>query len=246
VAANKSSAGAELESTTPGVPKKVAKRLPQGSLQLQFAGELVLVRNPTRALAGLFRRYEALFEAFANMPRPERAINYRFLSALMLTSHAKKCASTDERKRLFEMKNAIFLSLANDRETRRKLAFRYLISKKFRVIEFCTGCRSKNTLSELPQHQWKHCKNCKVDRNFYNVVSMHHIFNEGSATLFLSNDLIPEIKGLQMNKKGRLDEVTEEALFQRYHYNIGNLDAISLTSVLAWHDKLMATPIPQS
>ena len=46
--------------------KKQAKRLPQGSLKLQFAGELVLVRNPTRDLAGLFRRYEALFEAFLN------------------------------------------------------------------------------------------------------------------------------------------------------------------------------------
>jgi hypothetical protein len=246
VVANKSSAVADIESTEPTAPNKAAKRLPQGSLHLQFAGELVLVRNPTRALAGLFRRYEALFEAFANMARPERAINYRFLSALMLTSHAKKCASIDERKRLFDMKNAIFLNLANDRETRRKLAFRYLTSKKFRVVEFCADCRTKNTGSELPQHQWKHCKYCKVDRNFYNVVSMHHKFEEGSATLFLSNDRIPEIKGLQITKKGRLDDITEEALFQRYHYNIGNLDAISLASVLAWHDKLMATPIPQS
>ena len=41
------------ESTAP----KTAKRLPRGCLKLQFAGELVLVRNYMRDLAGLFRRY---------------------------------------------------------------------------------------------------------------------------------------------------------------------------------------------
>jgi len=246
VTGEKVSAAANLQPSEAETAKKVAKRVPQGSLKLQFAGELVLIRNPTRDLAGLFRRYEALFEAFANMDRPERAINYRFLSALMLTSHAKKCPSIDERKKLFDRKNAVFLSLANDRETRRKLAFRYLTSKNFRVVAFCATCSAANTEAGLARHQWKFCKSCTIDRNFYNVASMHHKFSDGTATLFLSNDLIPEIKGLQLSKKGRLDEVTEEAVFQRYHYNIRNLDAIDLKSVLAWHDKLMATPIPHS
>ena len=223
------------ESTAP----KPAKRLPRGSLKLQFAGELVLVRNAMRDLAGLFRRYEALFESFANMERPERIINYRFLNALMLTSHAKKSESPEERKHLFDLKNKLFLSMANDRELRRKLAFKYLVSKHFRVTEFCAECTAKNTADGTKRHLWKFCKSCKIDRNFYNVVSMHHKFNDGSATLFLSNDLMPELKGLQITKKGKLEEVEEEAQFQRYHYNVRNLDAVDLSSVLEWNKRLL-------
>jgi len=220
--------------------RKPAKRLPRESLKLQFAGELVLVRNSHRELSGLFRRYEALFEAFANMEKAERIINYRFLNALMLTSHAKKSETVDERKKLFDLKNQLFLSMANDRELRRKLAFKYLVSKHFRVTEFCETCTERNTAEGIKRHQWKFCKNCKIDRNFYNVVSMHHKFNDGSATLFLSNDLMGELKGLQITRKGKLEEVTEEAMFQRYHYNVRNLDAIELKSVLDWNKRLLA------
>ena len=218
-----------------------AKRLPPGSLKLQFAGELVLVRNTLKDLAGLFRRYEALFEAFANMDRSERIINYRFLNGLMLTSYAKKTSSIEERKYLFDLKNKLYLSLANDRELRRKLAFKYLVSKQFRVVEFCPTCTQKNTEGGVKRHLWKFCKQCVIDRNFFNVMSMHHKFDQGSATLFLSNDLILELKGLQVTKKGKLEEVKEEALFQRYHYNVQNLDAIDLKSVLEWNKKLLAT-----
>jgi hypothetical protein len=228
------------QSDTDQDERKPAKRLPRESLKLQFAGELVLVRNTHRELAGLFRRYEALFEAFANMERPERIINYRFMNALMLTSHAKKVESVEDRKKLFDLKNQLFLSMANDRELRRKLAFKYLVSKHFRVTEFCSSCTQKNTAEGIKRHQWKFCKNCKIDRNFYNVLSMHHKFDDGSATLFLSNDLMPEIKGLQVTRKGKLEEVTEEALFQRYHYNVRNLDAFELKSVLDWNKRLLA------
>src|SRR3954447_22911135 len=72
------------EATSEAEDKKAPKRVPQNTLKLQFAGELVLVKNPLRDLSGLFRRYEALFETFANMERHERLINYKFLNALML------------------------------------------------------------------------------------------------------------------------------------------------------------------
>lgn len=238
-----SAAAADAEASQALQPetKKAPKRLPQGLLKLQFAGELVLVRNPNRDLSGLFRRYEALFEAFANMERPERLLNYKFLNALMLTSHAKKAPSVEDKKRLFDMKNRIFLNVANDREARRKVAFKYLVSKNFRVTDFCAECVKRNTEAGLKRHNWKFCKSCKIDRNFYNVLSMHHKFKDGSSTLFISNDLIDQVKGLQVKKKGKLEEVTEEALFQRYHYNVRNLDAFDLKSVLEWHNKLMAT-----
>lgn len=232
---------AEADEADGSGDKRTPKRLPQGSLKLQFAGELVLVRNPQRDLSGLFRRYEALFEAFANMDRSERLINYKFINALMLTSHAKKSATVEEKKKLFDMKNKLYVQLANDREVRRKLAFKYLVSKNFRVTDFCAECVKRNTEADIKRHNWKFCKACKIDRNFYNVLSMHHKFKDGSATLFLSNDLLPEVKGLQIKKKGKLEEVKEEALFQRYHYNVRNLDAFDLKSVLDWHAKLAAT-----
>jgi hypothetical protein len=222
---------------------KPPKRVPQNTLRLQFAGELVLVKNPLRDLSGLFRRYEALFEAFANMERHERLINYTFLNALMLTSHAKKAATVEQKKKLFDMKNNLFLRLANDRETRKKLAFKYLVSKNFRVVEFCKDCVQRNTEAGLKRHNWKFCKSCKLDRNFYNVLSMHHKFKDGAATLFLSNDLIPQVKGLQIKKKGKLEETKEEAQFLRYHYNVRNLDAFDLKSVTDWHDKLVKTTL---
>lgn len=220
---------------------KALKRIPSGSLKLQFAGELVLVRNPDRDLSGLFRRYEALLEAFANMEKIERLINYKFLAGLVLTSHAKKAATIEDKKQLFDMKNALYLKMANTPDTRRKLAFKYCVSKNFRVTEFCAECTKRNEEQEIKRHNWKFCKNCKVDRNFYNVLSMHHKFNSGSATLFLSNDLIEQVKGLQIKKKGKLEETKEEALFQRYHYNVRNLDAFDLKSVMDWHKRLMAT-----
>lgn len=218
---------------------KPPKRVPPNLLKLQFAGELVLIRNPDRDLSGLFRRYEALFEAFANMDRGERVVNYKFINALMLTSHAKKAGDIEQKKQLFDLKNALFLSLANDRETRKKLAFKYCVSKNFRVTEFCNECIARNEEQGIKRHNWKFCKACKIDRNFYNVLSMHHKFTSGSATLFLSNDLIEQVKGLQIKKKGKLEDTKEEATFQRYHYNVRNLDAFDLQSVLDWHKRLL-------
>lgn len=240
--AGKDTSNAET-ATADGKPK-TPKRVPQNTLRLQFAGELVLVKNPNRSLAGLFRRYEALFEAFANMERAERLINYRFLNALMLTSHAKKASTVEQKKSLFDLKNGLFVAMANERETRKKLAFKYLVSKNFRVVEFCAKCTERNEQEGTKRHAWKFCKECKIDRNFYNVLSMHHKFGEGAATLFLSNDLIPQIKGLNITKKGKLEEVTEEAIFQRYHYNVRNLDAFDLASVLEWHKRLLAQSRP--
>jgi hypothetical protein len=229
-------------STTPDATdgSKAKKRVPQGSLKLQFAGGLVLVRKPLDEFSGLFRRYQEAFEAFANMDPVERLINYRFINALMLTSHAKKATKIEEKKRLFDLKNQLFLTLANDRETRKKLAFMYLVSKNFRVTEFCPACMERNTAEGLSRHHWKFCEQCKIDRNFFNVLSMHHKFDQGAATLFLSHEHIPQVKGLQIKKKGKLDDIAEEAIYKRYHYNVRNLDAFDLKSVIEWQQKLVA------
>ncbi len=214
-------------------------RIPKGSLKLQFAGELVLVRCPDRDLSGIFRRYAALLEAFANLEKSERILNYKFLNALTLTSHAKKAEKPHEKKKLFDLKNEIYLSIANSMESRRKVAFRYLTAKKFRVTKFCEDCCKRNTDEGLKRHAWKFCKECEIDNDFYNVLSMHHKFDNGFATLFLSNDLIPKLKNINLNNKGKLEDTKEEAVFQHYHYNVKNLDVFDLETVLEWTDKLL-------
>jgi hypothetical protein len=218
---------------------KGPKRIPASSLKFQFAGDMVMVRNPDRNLSGLFRRYEALLEMLANMDREERLLNYRFMIGLILTSHAKKVEKLEDKKRLFDMKNKMFIRIANDRSARKFLAFKYLVSKNFRVIDFCESCVKTNTDAGNKRHNWKFCDKCKLDRDFYNVLSMHHKFKDGYMTLYLSNDLIEQIKGLNVKRKGKLEDTKEEASFERYHYNVRNLDAFDLETTLTWYEKLI-------
>jgi hypothetical protein len=215
------------------------KRVPKGVIQLQFAGDLVLARCPERELAGLFRRYEAIFEAFANMARDERLINYKFLNALMLTSHAKKLTDQAQKRALFDKKNELFLDIVSNVEQRKRVAFKYLTSKNFRVLEFCKECTKKNEAEQLKKHDWKFCKDCKVDRNFYNVLSMYHRYEGGSACMFLSNDLIAKLPVKSFKHSGKLEDVEEEARFKNYVYSVKNLDSIDLKSVLEMHKKIL-------
>ena len=229
----------QSDSKAEAADDKMPKRLPPSSVRLQIAGDMALVRCPDRSLVGLFRRYEALFEAYANMNREERLLNYKMICALILTSHAKKTTDVPIRKTMFDLKNDLYLDIANDRDSRRKVAFRYLVSRNFRVIKFCDSCTKKNTEAELKRHQWKFCERCEVDRSFYNVLSMHHKFAEGSATLFLSHDLVDKIRGFKVKHKGKLEGIKEEANYQRYIYNVRNLDAINLDDTLKWYAKLL-------
>lgn len=214
------------------------KKIPAGSIKLQMAGDLLFARCADRELSQLFKRYEALLESLANMDRDERTLNYKFFLGLVLTSHAKKTQTVEERKAIFDLKNEIYFNIANSRETRRKVGFRYLASKNFRVLKFCEKCEASNKKEDRPRHKWKFCENCEVDRKFYNVLQMSHHFDHGTMTLFLSNDLIHKIPGLKMNHKGKLDGAKEEGKFEKFHYNVRNLDVFDIDSVKAVFKKL--------
>jgi len=221
------------------------KRIPVGAIKLQFAGELILPRSPGVEFGGLFRRYESLFEALANMERTERLVAYRMLNGLMLTSYAKKAKEVEEKKKLFDLKNSVFLSLVNAPAIRRKLTLKYLASKNFRVLKFCDECTKKNTEAKLEQRQWKFCKKCQVDKNFYNVLSINLPFKDGQLSLFLSNDLIPKVQALIVPKlpKSKLEDAEEQAQYLKFQYNVRNLDAFALDSVMEMHKKVMAAKL---
>ena len=219
--------------------KSNLKRMPVGSVSLAFAGELILPKCDDKELSGLFKRYQVLFEHFANMDKEERILNYRMLCGLILTSHAKKIKSPEQKKTLFDLKNELYLSIANHMKLRRKVAFRYLVSKNFCVVAYCSSCTKRQEKENVPRHEWKYCKNCKVDRSFYNVLSMYHKFTKGYGCMFLSNDQMPQIKGIKVKQKGKLDGAMEEARYDKYQYNVRNLDAIALESALKMFKKVL-------
>lgn len=229
--------GRILSATEEATSKK--RKLEPGSIRLQMVGDLMMARPTNSEDASLFRKYEALLEKLANFDKEERLLDYKLLVALMITGHAKKTQDIDERKRLFDLKNQIYFDIANNLNSRKRVAFWYLTSKNFRVTDFCKKCEESNTKQNLPRHQWKFCRDCKLDRKFYNVLSMHHKFPDGGITIFLSNDLITKIKNLRVANKAKLDNQEEGAKYTKYIYNAKSLSVFDLDSVLAAHKKLL-------
>ena len=232
--------------TSAGGDSKKPKRVASGTLKLQFAGDLILVKNAQKSLGGLFKRYAALFETLANLPKEERGLAYKVFTGLMLTSHAKKAPKAETRRELFELKNQLFLSIANDRALRRKVEFKYLVSKNFRVVKYCESCQKTNAETGTEKHKWKYCKQCDVDHNFYNLLSMETRFPQGFARIFISNDQIVKLEHFRLPRRVSVDTLKEEAIIDQFHYNTRNLDAIELDSVMTLHKKLMTQPAAPS
>lgn len=219
--------------------EKLPKRLPKESIKLQFAGSLILAQCPDPKYLGLFRRFSALLESFANMDATERTLNYKFLNALMFTAHAKKTDDPKKRKELFDKKNEIILDILKNKEQNRKIAYKYLKSSNFLVTDYCEKCSAENAKNEKQRHSWKFCKNCKVDRSFYNIISIFHKFKEGSACIFLSNEFLDQVPVKHFKNKGKLADHKEEILFDKYHYTVKNLDAFKLDSVYKMFEKII-------
>lgn len=233
--------GHSTKSENPPIDNKRPKKVAAGSLKLQFAGDLILVKNPNKSVVGLFKRYAALFETLANLPKEQRGLVYKIMTGLMLTSHARKANTSEDRRKLFDQKNMIFLSIVNDRSLRRQLEFKYLVNKNFRVLKYCDRCQELNTISGVDKHKWKYCKACDVDHNFYNLLSMETRFPSGLARLFISNDQITKINYFKLPAKIKSDLIKEEAVINQFHYNTRNLDAINLDSVNQLFQKVMST-----
>ncbi len=218
-------------------PKKIAP----GSVRLQFAGDMVLAKRPDPKVSGLFQRFDHLFEFLANQNRTERLLIYKMLNGLMLTSHARKAPVAVLKQQLFELKNEIYLNIANNPSLRRFLKFHYLTSKQRLVLEFCSDCTVKNTTAELEKFKWTSCKSCKVDTNFFNVLCMQHEFKDGSFRLFISHEHMEKVHDLKILKKEKIAGIKEEGVYKKYHYNTQTLDAFDLDSVLKLHQKLIGS-----
>lgn len=226
--------------TAEGDEKARFKKMPPESVAVMFAGDLMLARCKDRAFKGFFRRFEILLESFANMEKQERLLNYRFFIALALTAHARRAESEEEKKELFEKKNQLFLDIANNRHSRKQVGLKYLVSPQVLIIENCPKCLKENEESGAPLHKRKHCKDCKVDSDFFNLLSMMHKFEGGSVSIFISQDRIHQVKHAQTANKGKRDDVAEELRFRNISYNPKNLNVLEKKGILKAYDKLLS------
>ena len=221
---------------------KPPKRIPKGIVKLQFAGDIIVPVLPNIKYVGLFKRYEALFENCVGLNKSERNLQYKFILALILTSYAKKTDNPEQRKEIFDLKNKTYLDICSVNEHRRFLSFKYLQSKNFRVLKFCDDCTKKNTEEGREKHSWKFCNNCDVDRNFYNVMCLHHRFQSGFYSVFISNELVEKIPFRIKNlKKGKLEDVQECGKFDKYQYNSKNMDVFQWKSVQKVAEKILSS-----
>ncbi|MFY7929553.1 MAG: hypothetical protein ACOVS5_11845, partial [Oligoflexus sp.] len=56
-------------------------------------------------------------------------------------------------------------------------------------------------------------------------------FENGTMALYLSNDLVHLVENLKVTQKGKLENAKEEGRFDKFHYNVKNLDIFTLDSV---------------
>ncbi|MGE0172902.1 MAG: hypothetical protein AB7T49_08960 [Oligoflexales bacterium] len=217
-------------------------KIPLGTAHLKMAGDLLLGQIKDKALHPFFKKYQLLLEHLANTQPEERLTVYHYFLALILTSHARRSEDLEEKRRLFDLKNELFFHIVNNINLRKKLGLKYLVTKNFRVTEFCATCQENNKTQNLQRHQWKFCQNCKIDRKFFNVLCMTYKFNEGLAHLFLSNDLIDKVKNLPNVKRDKLENFTETLTWKKYKYPSKSLYIFDLTDAQAIHPKLLAKP----
>lgn len=187
-------------------------------LNIMVAGDLVLVKNQDPVMQKRSLKYQELFELYANMGKAERLVTYTMTSALMLTGLARRTADADTRKAIFDKKNLLLVNLLEQHELRRLCGMKYLKSRNFKVTKYCENCEKANLEAALPRFKWKFCKQCSVDRSYYNVVSVHHRFPDGFLTVYLGQQALGMVKGLKIKAVDQLEKFEEEGRFKRYLY----------------------------
>ncbi len=216
---------------------KQIKKIPADSLPLIFAGDLVMSKCPNKDWSGLFKRYGFILEHLANEDKTTRNIKYKIITALALGSHAKHTEDADERKHLYDLKNDLFFSLVSNKELEDQFKIRYLATNRFLVTKFCDSSKEENS-GITEKWKWKHCKNCEVDRNFFNVYALNYRSKGFAACLFASNDQKSRFEKANF-KKDKLEKYAEEILIGNYTYNSKNMSAFELKGLLELNSKLI-------
>jgi hypothetical protein len=202
------------------------------SIKMQVFGDMIKLTKKSNIEGIAFRKFDVLATSWVALPKPERLLLYRFLCGVVITAHAKRTENLSQRTSLYALKNKLYLSIANDFESRKVLNFRLLVSPRFRVLEYCNKCVEENTLKNVPKRRWSFCEKCTVDKDYYNILSMFHKFKFGGASLFLGNELMNHVKGLKVLKRAKFSEIGEEIRFQKYAFNSASCISIDIDSAV--------------
>lgn len=222
-----------------GLAEKLKAKPPAECLRMDLFGDLMKFskKNPTIFLP--LRKFEVISEALVSWEREERILIYKFLCGLIITAHARRTNDVDKRKKIFEVKNRLYFSIANNLSLRRVLNFRFCVSKRFKVISYCDSCRKDNEKANIKPRDWKFCNNCEVDRSYFNVISLYHRHPQGGAALFLGKELLAQLARMKPMKHVDLEEIKEQFTFGRYRLSPRNLNLVDLESALACSEKLL-------
>lgn len=235
----RSSAGQESKRVGVPMTDERPKKLPPGSVKFELLGDLLrLAKVDSRANLPI-RKYENLAEGLVEKPKDDRFLLYKFLCGLALTAHARRTPQEAPRKAIFDVKNEIFLSIVNNFANRKVLNFRLCVSPRFKVTKYCPDCEKTNRESKVDFREWKFCKKCEVDRSYFNVLSVFHRFPEGSAALFLGQDMLDKVFPIRELKKAPLGKFKEEVVYKNFHFSPRNLQAARLDSVIQVSEKLL-------
>jgi len=210
------------------------------SIKLELFGDLVKFSKKNAREILPLKKYDTLAMGLLNFPHDHRLLIYKFLCGLALSAHARRTNNQAQRRMLFDIKNSLFLAIANNLDNRRMLNFRFCVSKRFKVMEYCPECSKKNEDDKLGQKEKVFCQNCKIDRTFFNVLSMFHKFEQGGASLYLGKELMPQIIALKLLKHVDIEHLPEQISYSKLKFTPHNLISLDLNSVIDVSKKLLA------
>lgn len=129
--------------------------------------------------------------------------------------------------------------IANDLSLRKMLNFRFCVNKRFKILEYCESCAAKNEEENRGTKEKSFCTRCKIDRTFYNVLSMFHKFERGGASLYLGKELIAQVNALKLVKHVDIEKLPEQLSFDKLRFTPHNLISLNLASVIDVSNKLL-------
>jgi hypothetical protein len=228
------------EQKTAAKEKAKTPRVKEESIKTELFGDLMKFskKNPREILP--LKKYDSLAVELVSKTREERLLVYKFLCGLALSAHARRTNDQQKRREIFDLKNKIFLAIANNLNLRRVLNFRFCVSKRFKVNEYCETCASINKQEDRKTKEKSFCNRCNIDRTYYNVLSMFHKFDDGGASLYLGKELMTQVHALKLLKHVDIDKLPEQLAFKNLRFTPHNLISLDLASVIEVANKLLA------
>jgi hypothetical protein len=235
----KAEPGSETAKNASKTGKKVDVKVRPESIKLEIFGDMMKFSKKSAKEILPLKKYDALAMHLLNEERAQRVMIYLFLCGLALSAAARRTTEVEKRREIFELKNRVFLAIANKFELRKVLNFRFCVSKRFKVTRYCDECNQRNAEEGKHRREWTFCQNCEVDRTYYNVLSMFHKFKGGGVSLYLGKEHIQLVHGLKPVKHVDLDDLPEQLSYENFRFTPHNLVSLDLASVFDVTHKLL-------